>query len=95
MQRNLFSPLAAVAVLFLLHSANVLAFAAPCGASADEAIAAAEKALVSNDDANQKHALHCLLEAVKDLNAHRAEAVSRDGNRFVTMPSGKHWAKPK
>lgn len=62
-------PLAVVALSLLLHSSDVLASAPLCGASVDDAIAAAEKSLATNDENGKGRALTCLLEAVQLLNA--------------------------
>lgn len=91
--RSLFS--LAIALGFPLLCSGAHAAVQQCGASAHDAIAAAEKALATKDDASRDTALACLLQAVKDLDAHRADTVSNDGNRFVHVPAGSHWTKPK
>ena len=87
--------LAVIALPFLLHTSTVLAADTPCGTSAKDAIAAAEKSLASNDENSQALVLACLLAAVKDLNAHRSDAVRSDGTPIIRFPTVPNLPRPR
>jgi hypothetical protein len=61
--------------------------AVSCGASAAEAIAAAEKAIVEKNVAADSRALTCLIVAMKTLEAERLDAVrGKDKSHVLSVP---------
>ena len=58
-----------------------------CGASAKEAIAAAERLLASKPIESQGQALVCLLSAVKALEAQRLDVLNKHETRVLNVPS--------
>jgi hypothetical protein len=75
-------------------SAAIPTSKAACGSSANEAIAAAEKAIASKSADNQIQALACMIEAVKLLQAARLDAGSDEDNRRVLMVPRLEARKP-
>jgi hypothetical protein len=67
----------------------------PCGSSAKDAIAAAEKALATRSADNQTRALACLIEAMKAVQAARLDGGSDDDNRRVLMVPRLEARKPQ
>jgi hypothetical protein len=80
-------------ILFLAgetaFSANAVTQASPnpnaCGTTVEENLAAARKALQS-DDKTTRAALACLIDAVSTLNAQRLDEVRGDGGRVIHVP---------
>jgi hypothetical protein len=86
-RRLSFISLASVALLVAAQPAPAFAAAnAGCGGNSDDAIAAAEKALQTNNAEAQRDALACLIVAVKLLKEDKPRIVKKNGNDMFVVP---------
>ena len=58
-----------------------------CGTTAREALATAEQALSNKSAQDHDRAVVCLLQVVKDLEAHRCDVALSKGSRSLIIPS--------
>ena len=58
-----------------------------CGTTAREALATAEQALSNTSAQDHDRAIVCLLQVVKDLEAHRCDVARSKGSRSLIIPS--------
>ena len=91
------------ALLSLLHGSAAWAADSPeiktapkpaCGASAKDALTAAEKSLASKSAGSESHALVCLIQAMKALQAARLDGGSDDDKGRVLMVPRLEARKP-
>ena len=85
--------LAVLALPILLHSPGALSAeptkdpASSCGTTANEAVAAAEKAILDKSADSQARAIICLIQAVRALEATRLDTTRGDENaRMLRVP---------